>query len=263
MARISTYQGDQSISLDDFLIGSDAEDQNKTKNFRIGDLFNLPAFEGMAFFRVTDNSGNIDFTVSNGETINFSSEEDNIVFSPLGGNDVNIDLAIQSGLTAGQYVNPTITLNSWGIITAIADGLAGGSYTIANPGGGAPIFSQNTFEEIIQSLYTTDQNQQALIDNGIGKIGIETIADKTTTNADLTAPIKKIRYSNSLTVGLDTAATVNDIGKYFLVRNISGSVNTITAASGVTLNGNLTIQNQQELAITCVAINEFDVTGGQ
>jgi hypothetical protein len=38
MARISTYTQDASISADDLLVGSDAEDSNITKNYRIGDL---------------------------------------------------------------------------------------------------------------------------------------------------------------------------------------------------------------------------------
>lgn len=38
MARISTYSQDTSISADDLLVGSDAEDSNITKNYRIGDI---------------------------------------------------------------------------------------------------------------------------------------------------------------------------------------------------------------------------------
>ena len=38
MARISTYAIDTSISKDDLLVGTDAEDSNITKNFTVGDL---------------------------------------------------------------------------------------------------------------------------------------------------------------------------------------------------------------------------------
>ena len=38
MARISTYTQDTSISRDDLLVGTDAEDSNATKNFSVGDL---------------------------------------------------------------------------------------------------------------------------------------------------------------------------------------------------------------------------------
>ena len=38
MARISTYALDTSISRNDLLVGTDAEDSNITKNFSVGDL---------------------------------------------------------------------------------------------------------------------------------------------------------------------------------------------------------------------------------
>jgi len=38
MARIATYSKDTSISVDDLLIGTDAEDSNITKNYKVGDL---------------------------------------------------------------------------------------------------------------------------------------------------------------------------------------------------------------------------------
>ena len=38
MARISVYPLDTSISADDLLVGTDAEDSNITKNFSVGDL---------------------------------------------------------------------------------------------------------------------------------------------------------------------------------------------------------------------------------
>lgn len=41
MAKISTYSVDNLISVDDKLIGTDAENSNLTKNFLIGDLSNF------------------------------------------------------------------------------------------------------------------------------------------------------------------------------------------------------------------------------
>lgn len=38
MARIATYSQDTSISVDDLLIGTDAEDSNITKNYKVSDL---------------------------------------------------------------------------------------------------------------------------------------------------------------------------------------------------------------------------------
>jgi hypothetical protein len=42
MARISSYSVDGSVSLDDKLIGTDAENSNETKNFLISDILALP-----------------------------------------------------------------------------------------------------------------------------------------------------------------------------------------------------------------------------
>lgn len=43
MARISTYAIDTSITANDLLVGTDAEDSNITKNFSIGDLVDFTA----------------------------------------------------------------------------------------------------------------------------------------------------------------------------------------------------------------------------
>jgi hypothetical protein len=42
MATISSYSTDGSVSYADKLIGTDAEDSNKTKNFTIGSILSLP-----------------------------------------------------------------------------------------------------------------------------------------------------------------------------------------------------------------------------
>jgi hypothetical protein len=41
MAKISTYPIDSSVSLADYVIGTDAEDSNITKNYTIGSIFGL------------------------------------------------------------------------------------------------------------------------------------------------------------------------------------------------------------------------------
>ena len=41
MARIATYSQDTSISNNDLLVGSDAEDSNITKNYKVEDLVNF------------------------------------------------------------------------------------------------------------------------------------------------------------------------------------------------------------------------------
>lgn len=42
MGTINSYTTDNNVTYSDKLIGTDAEDQNKTKNFTIGDILELP-----------------------------------------------------------------------------------------------------------------------------------------------------------------------------------------------------------------------------
>lgn len=42
MSTINSYATDNNVTYSDKLIGTDAEDQNKTKNFTIGDILALP-----------------------------------------------------------------------------------------------------------------------------------------------------------------------------------------------------------------------------
>jgi len=42
MANINSYPTDGSVSYNDKLIGTDAEDSNKTKNYTIGSILSMP-----------------------------------------------------------------------------------------------------------------------------------------------------------------------------------------------------------------------------
>jgi hypothetical protein len=42
MGNINSYATDNSVSYNDKLIGTDAEDSNKTKNFTIGSILSMP-----------------------------------------------------------------------------------------------------------------------------------------------------------------------------------------------------------------------------
>ena len=42
MSTINSYVTDNNVTYNDKLIGTDAEDQNKTKNFTVGDILSLP-----------------------------------------------------------------------------------------------------------------------------------------------------------------------------------------------------------------------------
>ena len=47
MARISTYGLDASITAEDLLVGTDAEDTNITKNYKIGSLQSFVLSQGL------------------------------------------------------------------------------------------------------------------------------------------------------------------------------------------------------------------------
>ena len=42
MGTINSYETDNNVTYNDKLIGTDAEDQNNTKNFTVGDILALP-----------------------------------------------------------------------------------------------------------------------------------------------------------------------------------------------------------------------------
>lgn len=42
MSTISSYSNDGAVSYSDKLIGTDAEDSNKTKNYTVGSILSLP-----------------------------------------------------------------------------------------------------------------------------------------------------------------------------------------------------------------------------
>lgn len=42
MGTINSYATDNNVTYNDKLIGTDNEDQNKTKNFTVGDILSLP-----------------------------------------------------------------------------------------------------------------------------------------------------------------------------------------------------------------------------
>lgn len=59
MARIATYSQDTSISADDLLIGTDAEDSNITKNYKIGDVKNFIAGTQLVTTKITVTSAQL------------------------------------------------------------------------------------------------------------------------------------------------------------------------------------------------------------
>ena len=58
MARIETYQFDNNLSLDDFVIGSDADNVNVTRNYPLSGMFST--------FKTALNLASIEYTYSDG-----------------------------------------------------------------------------------------------------------------------------------------------------------------------------------------------------
>lgn len=88
MAKISTYSPDYSISVDDKLIGTDAENSNVTKNYLVGDL--LDFFENSAgFVPYTGATDNVNLGTYN--LFADYIEGTNEIYSPILGGD-NVDV---------------------------------------------------------------------------------------------------------------------------------------------------------------------------
>lgn len=129
MARIATYSQDTSISADDLLIGTDAEDSNITKNYKVGDLRSFMTDSGITHEKIiisTDELRNlhttpkilVDVTAGNPKeicqvysvifTVGGNSASNNLVFP----NDINIEA---ENASPWKYIIPQAIANSQGI----------------------------------------------------------------------------------------------------------------------------------------------------
>lgn len=99
MAKIKTYPNDTSISADDKVVGTDAGDDNATKNYTIGDIANFVRGSGV---------------------VSSVSGTSPIQASPTEG-DVTVSLA-PSGVTPNTYQYVNISVDQYGRITDAYDG---------------------------------------------------------------------------------------------------------------------------------------------
>jgi len=102
MAKISTYANDSTLSSGDRLIGSDANDSNATKNYRLGDI--------AAFVAGTIPPAPVDSVTGSGP----------VVVTPTTG-DVNVTLGTVVGV-ADDYIYANITVDQYGRVIAAGDG---------------------------------------------------------------------------------------------------------------------------------------------
>ena len=126
MARISTYSQDTSISVDDLLIGTDAEDSNITKNYKIGDVKDFIAGTQLVTAKVTVTSAQL-LSLNGGGTIelieaagankiivpiSFSAFIDFNTAAYVSSPDANIKLRSGTTATFGDIAKTTIETSS-------------------------------------------------------------------------------------------------------------------------------------------------------
>ena len=113
MARITTYTIDGTITDDDKLLGTDAENANATKNYLVGDLATFITSDWVA-----PGSGTTDYIplwTPDGNTLG-----DSIIFTKKGGLEIQVGVSAsgaQTVLSAGS-----ISTQSIGTVTATASG---------------------------------------------------------------------------------------------------------------------------------------------
>lgn len=99
MARLATYSQDTSISVDDLLIGTDAEDSNITKNYKIGDLKDFIAGSELVTTKVT---------LTSAELLSFSTYPTKITLIEAPGPNkaiVALNAAFKLDFTTGPIYN--------------------------------------------------------------------------------------------------------------------------------------------------------------
>lgn len=82
-------------------------------------------------------------------------------------------------------------------------------------------------------------------------------ASYTTTESDFN---KTLRFTAGVAAMGAIGATY--IGQFFMIRNATGADMTVLADTGVTINGETKIRNNQSLALHVVGVNEYDAIGG-
>lgn len=222
MAKIKTYSNDTSISADDKVIGTDAGDDNATKNYTIGDIANFIRGSG---------------------GVNSVSGTSPIQASPTEG-DVTVSLA-PSGVTPNTYQYVNISVDQYGRITDAYDGtpvtsingvdgalnlLAGanisifsdglGNITIAATGAAAGVGSLNALTGALNILGGTNVT---VTNDGANNITISAAAGVETLNS----------LSGALNIIGGTNVTVTDDGANNITVSASGGVENLNGLSGV------------------------------
>ena len=123
MAKIATYIVDTDVQLDDMVIGTDVNNSNITKNYRIGDIVALASGggkdEGVITIRVKEDGvseglkGNIDLIAGNGIELKQDNDANSITVTSLNTNVLR-QFGVETKYTdsEGTVVEGAITINS-------------------------------------------------------------------------------------------------------------------------------------------------------
>ena len=170
MAKISTYPIDSSVSLADYVIGTDAEDSNITKNYTIGSLIalaaqNIDLGEVLAAGNTATNNITLtgDITCTNFQATGTISDSS----SSWG----TAGQLLSSTATGTQWINPSTGLYINAYITSSA------VTTIASQGVGVPL--NFTYTQGLASSFTASNNR-------VTYTGTETKAFAITTTVTVT-----------------------------------------------------------------------------
>lgn len=216
MAKISTYPIDSSVSLADYVIGTDAEDSNITKNYTIGSLIALAAQNiDLAEVLAAGNTATNNITLTGDITCtNFKATG-------------TISDSSSSVGTAGQLLSSTATGTQWVSPNSglYINGYIGTSAvtTIASQGVGVPL--NFTYTQGLASSFTA-------LNNRVSYTGTET----------------KVF---AITIAVTVTGTTGDGIFFFITKNglaISSSEQDISIPQGSSKPVTATLQTIQSLA---------------
>lgn len=175
MAKISTYPIDSSVSLADYVIGTDAEDSNITKNYTIGSLIalaaqNIDLGEVLAAGNTATNNITLtgDITCTNFQATGTISDSSSSVGTA--------GQLLSSTATGTQWINPSTGLYINAYITSSA------VTTIASQGVGVPL--NFTYTQGLASSFTASNNRVTYTGTETKAFAITTTVTVTGTTGD-------------------------------------------------------------------------------